>query len=277
MTGKNVALGDLFQFEWRRDPAGYRIERRIARASDVLLHNVPRAGITIEIIKPRSGETEVCYPLLDSPNLAREFAALDSEDDVLAFTGRYGLLRRVERASLSLPEFWAAQRQVSAVFDFGLNPASNYAEYRRLVDRFNGSISSEAVLNVRLGFEQDAQGRTKFHRRVLRVVPASLLSAMWLLVAQEIAGEVQWAECPTCGKRFLKGAGRGRGVRAEYCSETCAKEARRPKPKTKKRDTCAYCGEPLPAESGVRRMYCSDAHKVAAKRKRDRAKPPKHK
>lgn len=276
MTGKNVALGDLFQFEWRRSPAGYRIVSRTAKASDVLLHDA-RQGIPVKILTPESAKTEVCYPLLESLNLAREFALLHTDDNALAFTKRYGLLRHTKRNELSLSEFWTAQRRVSAVFDFGLNRVADSAGRRRLAETFNESISPEAVLNVRLDFERDAQGRVKVHRPLLRVVPASLLSALWLLVAQEIAGEVRWVECPACGKRFLKGVNRERGPKAAYCSELCARGARRPKPKTRKRDTCAYCGEPLPPESGVRRMYCSDAHKVAAMRKRNRAKPPKHK
>jgi hypothetical protein len=69
-------------------------------------------------------------------------------------------------------------------------------------------------------------------RPALRVVPRCLLTAMWLQLAEAVAGDKEYRACKECGKWFELNGKQGdrRTLRREFCSDRCKfKEYRRRK------------------------------------------------
>ncbi len=263
VTVTRSAPEDLFLFDWQRDRAGYKAERRApkgkARASDVLL------GGEV-ILRPASGEPVACRPLRDSDDLAREFAAVaDGADAAEAFCNRRGLLwpgpdmalsdftraRDRVRAMLAITKSYRDldRRARAAVVDMRADQDPAWRQYRPGAALGDAARIFEERERPTFGLRlaTDAQGR-----QTLRLAPTSLLDAIWLLVAQEIVGELEWTTCRHCGRRFARGPGGTRLRRdAVYCSDACQREADNARraiarpvataPKAKRK--CPYCGD----------------------------------
>lgn len=263
VTVTQPAAEDVFLFEWQCDRAGYKAERRApgskARASDVLL------GGEV-ILRPVSGEPVPCRPLKESDDLAREFADVaDGAEAAEAFCNRHGLLWSAPDMPLS--EFTRARDRVRSMLwiidsyaDLDRRASTLAAHWHREGNpdwrkyRKGDALAGAASIfeererpTFALRLAADSQGR-----RSIRLAPTSLLDAIWLLVAQEIVGELEWTNCQNCGRRFARGPGGTRRRRdAVYCSDPCQREAdnarrqaERPKvkaPKAKKK--CPYCGD----------------------------------
>jgi hypothetical protein len=71
-------------------------------------------------------------------------------------------------------------------------------------------------------------------RRVLRVVPHTLLAAMWLQFAQTVDGAIQHRACKECGTWFEISTGeKGFRINRQFCSDACKSRDYRRKKKAR--------------------------------------------
>jgi hypothetical protein len=114
----------------------------------------------------------------------------------------------------------------------------------------------------------------------IRLEPTSLVSALGLLLAHEIGGDVEWAQCGHCATWFPRGAP-GEHVRArtaKFCSAACtrqAQDAKKAKPASAPGEprACAHCGEtfvPKPRANAPQDRCTRPACKTAASRLRQK-------
>jgi len=73
-------------------------------------------------------------------------------------------------------------------------------------------------------FLEDKERRGKVYFR-----PDSLLSAMWLLVLDEITGVLELLRCDNCGKWFKRKGNQGGKRESKYCCGNCRKTGNRRK------------------------------------------------
>lgn len=257
--------GDVFDYVQAVCPEGYRIHvekgaelGRSPRTSSEYLAE-PDGPATLE---PLGIESEVVRPLAMSNDIAAEFARVgSSEADICAFANRYGLLYPYASGRNTVARFRDAQQWIANLRDKlvdlrgaweGKADSRKYRrERRKLALWFNAEASHRFTYRLHLpATDKDTGG--------VRLAPGSLMDAIALRLAYEIAGEVEWSRCAyaDCGKWFLKGAPgeRVRGRNATTCSDTCtrslmdARKAQRAaaakpaKPLAKPRK-CVICGD----------------------------------
>ena len=99
-----------------------------------------------------------------------------------------------------------------------------------------------------------------FKRRkwLLRFAPRNLIGALWLQLAESIAGDKQWEGCPGCGQWLEVKAAAHRADR-RYCSEACRAKAYR----KRKQQAVALAAEGKTAKQ-IAQELGTDARKVAA-------------
>jgi hypothetical protein len=69
------------------------------------------------------------------------------------------------------------------------------------------------------------------NRQAVRIIPRSLLGAMWLQLARAVAGDVQYRECRECKRPMAISGEEGRNVNALFCSPKCRQKDHRKKVK----------------------------------------------
>jgi hypothetical protein len=90
-----------------------------------------------------------------------------------------------------------------------LMPASFLAQ-RWINEHLRGQVAPQVLYDLELG------------KRVLQIIPDTLLSAMWLQFAQAIDGNRKHRACRECGKWFeISTEGTGFRVNREFCSDPC--------------------------------------------------------
>jgi hypothetical protein len=237
LTTLTPSPGELFVFQNQRHTRGYEIDA---------------AGH----IRPKTEDQEPGPPLTTSSSVAREFARVGPEEaDVRAFTDRHGLL---------LP--WAAQTLTNQRYsvDFFRANQNLVREVLTEIDRAGRAPTArekkEAFEELADEFEQYHSRRFTYHLkfqaskgadRAIRIAPDSLMSAIGLMLAYEISGQIEWATCVQCGTVFPKGAlVRGlRSRRAATCSIKCTRriqEAKKAEEAKKKRAEAASVLKPRP-------------------------------
>jgi hypothetical protein len=217
----------LTDIEWSLNPEGYRL----VEGPDRVL------GWDSRCIEPISDKRVWYRPLEKHPALFREFADTEqSPDGVLAFAGKFGLLRDYFREELKEKEdrenleidslgFWISSIERMKEFVDGWENNRASGDVSQTVGIFNeldGSwIDCLPVTFLRLSVSSDPL------RPNLWLQPLSLLSAMWLQFAQAVASGSQLRRCAVCPNWFVFGTGTGRRKSAYYCSDRCRKAAHR--------------------------------------------------
>jgi hypothetical protein len=285
--------GELFAFAAEVSAAGYRITKptlavvpkRPPQSSSEFLNAGGGLGGYIESV----GEAITRrYPLDESDNIAREFAAVGATDhDILEFTNRYGVLRDLPKSN-TREGFRNYQKFVATVlqrldalpgrWETKTAAAKQRAGRLEMARWFNSEF--QGLFDFRLHLP-DAPGATGG----LRVTPASLLSAIGLLLAYEITGSIEWKTCMQCGKSFPTGSPSNRVRRsdAKTCSDACtrlqmdqrkadkrAKAAKAVAIKVKPRK-CPHCGDSFTpkARANATTEHCGKSKcKTAASRAR---------
>jgi hypothetical protein len=91
---------------------------------------------------------------------------------------------------------------------------------RRINDGLRGNTSTALLWDVRQ------------HKRVLRIVPTTLLGALWWQFARVIAGEAKYRECPICHEPMeISSGSNGKNANVVFCSSACRQENHRAKVK----------------------------------------------
>jgi hypothetical protein len=107
-------------------------------------------------------------------------------------------------------------------------PGSGFSRFSRKDVLLPAKCALQREINKRLA-EQPTIPRLAwtpdYHQRLI-FMPPNLLGAMWLQLAQAVAGEFELYPCDFCGKFFQRGPG-GRRADATTCSDACRQRKKR--------------------------------------------------
>ena len=107
-------------------------------------------------------------------------------------------------------------------------PGSGFSRFSRKDALLPAKCALQREINKRIA-EQPTVPRLvltpDYHQRLI-FMPPNLLGAMWLQLAQDVAGEFELYSCDFCGKFFQRGPG-GRRADATTCSDACRQRKKR--------------------------------------------------
>lgn len=225
-------FGDIFDFNWSRDRAGYRLVDDKQKPKWAEEGSVGYSWSIVGISKER----QAIKPLDVCPDLVEQFAKIDgSSEAVIKFCDAYGILFGGD--SMSLSDFLVAQERVKFALNIIRRDVSK--EKKERVRHYEATRDHKPnVGKLRRGATLDEASELINYRNpthlllklvrgdsgyTLQAEPRSLWDAIMLGLAKEIAGEIQWEVCsnPTCGKRFPTGPGGLRSRGSRQCSQEC--------------------------------------------------------
>jgi hypothetical protein len=233
----------LIDFEWWRDPTGYRMEP-VEIDPPVVFHAPPHVSEPVERdtnpIRPPGDPCGVAYhplgawglwskdgtllyiratggpqkpyrPLDVFQTLYEQFAKIKTRDDVLSFVEKFGPLTK-DGLNSEKGEIVDGVLMHARVMNVLFNLLSGTPMER---SRFLRHLHENpfADLEVTLGMDFDLRDLR------LRFRPACLLDALWLQFAQRITGDATVRQCQHCGQWFEVGPGTGRRLDARFCSD----------------------------------------------------------
>jgi hypothetical protein len=220
---------DLNQFTWTRplQPIARRaIEWRAASDERLSRETMVEAEYRMtpadlrHLVVRRELKEEVYEPLEEEPSLFRTFSDIEpTEDGFLAFVLKFGFLtrpmrlrhmRRYDRVDFFGNLVYAHRKIKAAILEFdsvgAQPPLSDAASRLRAIVNENlggGQFDSAGGVVARIVYRLDLVRRTE--KQELRLVPDSLLSAMWLQLAQEMTGNHRFKRCRGCNTWFKVG------------------------------------------------------------------------
>jgi len=227
-------------FEWSRDPAGYRMAEM--KVHPPVLYHPPKHRPLLDLPafpgqwglayhpvgiralrdphhknpKPlhvyRRGDKLASYrPLEVFDSLYAKFAKVYTADDVLFFIERFGPLTRdgFDTAKGELVDGVLAH--ADAMRDLFRFSSGDRARRAKVIASLQLNPFSE--LEVTLELDAAIEGLK------LRLSPTSLLDAIWLQCAQELLGGATVRQCRSCGGWFETGPRTGRRADAKFCSD----------------------------------------------------------
>jgi len=214
----------LFRQDWYVDQDGY----------EIIEWPEPYRGsgpyVPMKYFMGRGGPFRDFPVFSDSHPIHRDFADVDDEDGAIAFCNKYGLLELVRPPDM--PMGWKpsgdhavnlSRSRRGIIGGLETSPVELFWEHhdrvRRAIDCLDGGLKIEAIsifnkakvsVVAQIDYEQ-VRPRQNWH-----LVPQDLISAIWLLVEQEIADGKEWRRCKNCQDWFLPPT-----ARAEYCKNPC--------------------------------------------------------
>jgi hypothetical protein len=138
----------------------------------------------------KGGKT-VKIRLDDYPALFTEFASVETPQELLEFVTKYGPLGS-DIVPLLLDQAKQMRKHINAPRGKSAINLSNLMA-QIVTDRITGDS-------------------------FMRIVPPTLLDALWYQLGQAIAEGAAWRECKHCHKPFLVGGNSGKRIVAEFCS-----------------------------------------------------------
>jgi hypothetical protein len=176
---------DVRNFVWTRDLLGYRLWTG---------QRVVGSGV----------KTESYKPLEHNENLFGQFASMPpTPEGLLGFMTKFGPLTDEGRG------------QEGENVQSALSNAQAMAAHLRAAETGTSSTSLHAPQSVRLTLQIGDPSL----RPALKLMPETLLDALWLQVAEALAGDCQIRHCHQCGSWFAAGGGFGRRSDAKFCSD----------------------------------------------------------
>ena len=216
----------LFRFEWARDKDGYEI----GKARSPTLQGME--------IRPKGGPLEFYRLLEQHPGLFRRFANIKpvmkihhltgreyveshDTDEVLAFANEFGLLtffspRTDDDYPGELLVEWSSQIEAMSEIVTLLDADQNHDA----AEKFNSWANYEKR-SWDLVAEIKITASKKSQRLYLNLVPDSLLSCMFLQLAEEITNNIRYKKCKFCPNWFPYGPGTGHKRIKKFCSTRC--------------------------------------------------------
>lgn len=186
----------LFQFEWAYCQDGYAVKGHIAPPPDPDCLITGERRDSARDIWAKSSDLKSYQPFIDAPGLAREFAGLKRRADgyidtesAIEFAKKYGVLGLSGDETI---EGW-----------------SRYADFFQRI--FSRLVGGDAGIKEAMGLFNGSQLTPKFsvfiagedkgakHRRSIHIMPQRLISAMWLMVAEELTKGVSLQACRRSG------------------------------------------------------------------------------
>lgn len=168
-----------------------------------------RVPVVTDCIKPgHRYRARRIFPL-DFTGMYTDFAKVRTNDEIIAFANRFGLLGigQDEGEAVSL---WNTQSEyLAALID--LHRSGKMTRHANVV-----SVLNDFLDGVRTEFIRTPQG--------LRMcfVPKTLLAAIWLQFALSIDAKTRWKRCKNCRAWMeISLSPTGRSPRAKYCGDAC--------------------------------------------------------
>jgi hypothetical protein len=209
----------FIDFEWWKDAKGYHLADP-EPATPIGSRTDPTYGFGIgpsllesvgkpQRVVPNGGKRIACRPLEKFDKLFRAFASIKSADDLLQFIKQFGPLTE---AGL-LPDR-------GENVPFVLEHAESFRKWLDANHRSRKDLAAwigqegKKFANLEASLTTDASGEVH-----LRVLPRSLLGALWLQLAHTLAGGTKIRSCVHCGKWFDAGPGTARRLDAKFCSD----------------------------------------------------------
>jgi hypothetical protein len=150
-------------------------------------------------IRGRGGKQKAVR-LDDHPALYGDFASIKTPEELLAFVTQYGPLT-----------FAGTAHDAGDVVDELLDQA------KRMEKRFKPKARVELdgpLADVKAWISTDKKGKVS-----IKMLPSTLLDALWLQLGQSLSGGAKMRECRHCKHWFPVGGDSGRRLVAEFCSE----------------------------------------------------------
>jgi len=260
-----VRTRDLFPIN--RDAQHLPLGQRFARESDYtdaaeldlrerLIVEVPNLEGRAPLERERFVPTATAY---------LDFLSVDADDDLSAigFAAKHGLLGRPVRFQVPRTRRIAAGEALSTWRD-EIRAMSEVLRVYRLATGSPGVVpawrsdadrrSVQKLVNLRVSEDVGAGARLLWDRSserlVLRLVPRTLLGALWLQIAQAIDAGTQYVRCATCYRFVVLHPDRALGRRSNtrYCSSACRQRAWRARPgaQSSSAPLTASAGAPTP-------------------------------
>lgn len=193
-------------FEWQVDRHGYGVGHAGASGS-----------IWTMGIKGKGGPSSAYRLDLEGADagLFREFAALEpTQEAILRFANEYGCLMNRDGAHERFTrwEFWIARmKDLIAALDDGRN--NDF--WRLFNEEAEGLDLTEPLFAARIE-PHPIPSKARF-----KMVPNSLLAAMWLQLANASTKSTAFKQCEFCPHWFPVGPGTGRKPSKRFCSNRC--------------------------------------------------------
>jgi hypothetical protein len=237
-------------FTWRVAAGGYEWYNGPGPDDSIL--------ITPHLVPAGDWKTREYEPLKEYTGLFRTFAETPPTlEGILEFANQYGHLGHDARAPEGFPEdpnelyteedrdrYEAARRVVKpfeAQFDWEMviDAVRECVEAWDRIQRREGNERLLESLRKRINHELGIPGRLRpclapnrvRGGLVLELEPSSLLGAIWLQLAQAVAGDKEYRACASCGRSFELSPDTMRAD-AVYCKEACRARAYRNRKET---------------------------------------------
>ncbi|MFZ0423447.1 MAG: hypothetical protein WAL80_11270 [Xanthobacteraceae bacterium] len=206
----------LIDFEWWKDANGYRLVEAEAAKPIILRADgievtptlMERIGKPQRVV-PNSGNRLSCRPLNKFAELYKAFASIETAESVLWFIKSYGPLTeaglepsRGEDVSYVLEHAESFRGWLDANHRRRKELATWIGEEGKKIGNLEASLTADDTGAMRL-----------------RVQPRTLLGALWVQLAQTIAGGTMIRACLHCGGWFECGPGTDRRLDAKFCSD----------------------------------------------------------
>lgn len=205
-------------FRWGVDPEGYALQTDPPGKGGTLLGEVPPQTW---IRRKTTRDLRYYEPREDYPDLHKIFAELaNTPEEACSFVSKYGVLGASGSVGFNfdsiegdqdLASFLEAQKRVKLVMGGLIEGKLNRP---RSAAMFNNYARPSMTILI---------DGAKPNRPQTRIIPATLLSYIWLRVSEDIVGGVQWKKCKyePCQNYFPVGKGEATS-RREFCEDpTC--------------------------------------------------------
>ncbi len=195
----------LIEFEWQRDTKKYEFR---PGPSPKHLRKTFLTADEPDRIAGRGGALETYQPL-KFPGLYKIFAALDgTTESFVGFADKYGPLSKKWDDLVLWKDAhermkWAVEVSAVSPFEMPVLAAKEGQE--------------EELTNLSLILRASLPGA----RPTLILKPRSLLSTMYLQLAQDLISGVSVRACENCGSWFQTGGSTRKRSDARFCSDTC--------------------------------------------------------
>jgi hypothetical protein len=212
----------LADFEWYRDPKGYRIVPFSSVVPPSALANTPAACEGVPWLVPKGNQQDVrkYKPFAHHADLCSAFASVKTPEALLSFVGDHGPLTWRDLHHQSDPIF--KDFPAGEPVPLGLANAEMFRELlqlhalgdaRKLASHFESKIAG-FVGGGQTGTVELLPDPEKGIR--LKVTPPTLLGALWYQLALKLS-DVHLRMCPLCHRVFEVGRGTGLRADARFC------------------------------------------------------------
>jgi hypothetical protein len=197
-------------FEWWVDEAGYHLvdaepdkpEKLMEDGREIFITTLNGIGRPQHVIA-NGGRRRPTQPLKHFASLYKDFANLKTPEEVLRFINKYGYLTEFNGGGDDVPVVLRHAKTLRGWLDN--MPRKKLAAWIGNEGKWVGRLSAELIV--------DSKGALR-----LRIIPNSLLGAIWIQMAYSIAGGITIRGCLHCGQWFEAGQG-SRRLDAKFCSK----------------------------------------------------------